>query len=508
MHGAGHGTRGGLRLEYPHAGPHRHVTGGGGLTPRTLLVLALLGTSCTAIVPPAPPPAGSPSAARLAQPAFAVGRRDYALVDRSRPNDARCTGDCAPRRLTTTVWFPRAAPGPHPVVLYSHGFFSTRRGGTYLAEWLAGLGYVVAAPDHPLTARATLRGRVVDDVVHQPQDLRFLLDTLLAWDERERPFPGAVDAERVGVVGLSLGGMTATLAAFDPRLRDPRIRAAVSIAGPLTVFGAPYFAGAAVDFLMVAGDADVVVDYATNAPLALERVPGGTLLTIAGASHAGFDDAAGGLLRVLGNPDTLACWWLDVTLDLHTGRDTLAELRGTGDGVLVPPVLPHPCQRRPPCGTLDPARQQLITQLAVGAFLDRVLAPDPARREAAARYLAGELAHDFPEARVAAAAPRIPLVGARAVRWARPYDGPHDRLPRAGSTPNRSGSRIRPCTSAGSATRRCAGSPTWPGAGTVRARAGGARGAARRAGRAARGEALRRALDELAERFAVPGRAP
>lgn len=108
-------------------------------------------------------------------------------------------------------------------------------GGTYLAEGLASRGYVVAAPDHPLTRRRAASRRI-EDVVQQPADLRIVIDRLLASRAGERPFD-QIDPQRIGVMGLSLGGMTATLAAFHPRLRDPRIGAAVSIAGPMTLSG-------------------------------------------------------------------------------------------------------------------------------------------------------------------------------------------------------------------------------------------------------------------------------
>jgi predicted dienelactone hydrolase len=372
--------------------------------PAPLLALLVLAAACT-VVPPAPPP-GSPNARLLAEGPFDVEHRDYALVDRSRPNDAR-TDDArrSPRRLTTTVWFPRGVAGPHPLVMYSHGFLSTRRGGAYLAEWLASRGYVVAAPDHPLTAHWAWGGRVIEDVVNQPADLSFVIDTILGWDDEERPFDGTIARERIGVMGLSLGGMTATLAAYHPRLRDPRIRAAVSIAGPMTIFGPEFFAAVPVPFVMIAGDQDVVIDYASNAPLVSERVAGGQLVTIAGGSHAGFDDLASGALRVLPNPDVLACWWLSLTLDLSDSRETLAALAGEESGDLIPASVARPCANAPPWSAIDPARQQLITKIAVGAFLDSQLAPDPTVRGVAAAYLLHDLARDFPEVRYEAAPP-------------------------------------------------------------------------------------------------------
>ena len=356
---------------------------------------------CAAIAPPEPP-RGSPSAERRAAGRFEVGRRDYTFVDTSRPNDARDGPNAEKRRtLVTTVWFPRDAPGSHPLVLYSHGYLATREGGAYLAEWLASRGYVVAAPDHPLTQRWAAHWTAVGDVVHQPADLSLVIDRILGWNDRERPFAGSVDPTRIGVMGLSLGGMTATLAAFHPRLHDARIRAAVSIAGPMTMFGARFFADVPIPFLLLAGDEDVVIDYATNAPLVLERVPDGRLVTIHGGNHLGFDDTSTGVLRALPNPDTEACWFLLWTLDLDRSRDTLAELGGSRVGLVVPSQIPRPCSTPAPFTAMSPIRQHLIAQLAVGAFFDSVFAPDEAARAAAANYLREDLARDIPEIRYA-----------------------------------------------------------------------------------------------------------
>ena len=43
--------------------------------------------------------------------------------------------------------------------------------------------------------------------------------------------PAPIDHDCVAAVGLSLGGLTSTLIAFHPTLRDPRVGVAVSIAG-------------------------------------------------------------------------------------------------------------------------------------------------------------------------------------------------------------------------------------------------------------------------------------
>jgi hypothetical protein len=199
--------------------------------------------------------------------------------------------------------------------------------------------------------------------------------------------------------------MTATMIAFDPQRRDPRIAAAVSIAGPLALFGPPYFTGPPVPFLMIAGDADVVIDYAANAPLAVERVPEGALLSIAGASHVGFDDVATGIPRLFGDPDRFACWWLALTLDVERSVALLARLDDTASGTLLPAAMLQPCRASAACRVMPAERQHAITTLAVGAFFDSRLSADPTTRALAATYLERDVARDFPEVRYASAPP-------------------------------------------------------------------------------------------------------
>ena len=229
-----------------------------------------------------------------------------------------------------------------------------------------------------------------------------MIDQILGSTTATAPFEGAVDPQRIGVMGLSLGGMTATLAAFHPRLRDARIRAAVSIAGPMTIFGTGFLAITPIPFLMLAGDEDVVIDYATNAPLVLERVPDGRLVTIHGGNHVGFDDSSTGVLRALPIPmprrAAFCCLW---TLDLSRGREPLAALGGPEAGLVVPseefpPLLGagavHGDEPRP---TAPQWRSSPSGHSSTAYFTDE------AARAATWGYLRKDLGRDFPEARYA-----------------------------------------------------------------------------------------------------------
>lgn len=359
--------------------------------PAGALALLLLACGCALLAKPQGPAVASESARRLEPGPYRVASADVDLDDRSRG-----------RVLATTVWWPEGVAGPAPLVVQAHGFLANRMGARYVARHLASHGWVVVAATHPTTTLFAPGGARLEDVVRQPGDVSFLLDRVIADDEGLPALP-SIDLARVAVMGHSLGGLTATLTAFHPRLRDPRVAAAISIAGPMAILEPRFFANARVPFLMIAGSDDVIVDWRSNAFVVLDRVPGGTLVLLAGASHTGFDDTMSGLPRVLDNPDAFGCWVLDHTLRLDTALEKLRAQSVEGDGIEFTRGLVRPCAEPPADVAMDPVRQQMITSLAVRAFLEQRLSPDPVVREAAARYLTDVLPHDFAEVSVTTA---------------------------------------------------------------------------------------------------------
>ena len=141
--------------------------GGGKVIASTALVL--VGAFFAAAPAVAAPvlPSARPSPAVAAIGTNAVGRIEQTFVDDSRPTKANDSFAGAPNRtLHTTIYYPAlgkpgdtvtadATPdrkhGPYPLILYSHG--SNSFGAEYeplLRQW-ASAGYVVAAPDYPLS---------------------------------------------------------------------------------------------------------------------------------------------------------------------------------------------------------------------------------------------------------------------------------------------------------------------------------------------------------------------
>ena len=235
--------------------------------------LIVLGVALLAVVyvatGPEGPPSGSVSQAALEAGSYGVGTAEVTLVDESRPTaENGAYGGAETRTLVTSLWFPdEAVEGGSPLIVYSHGFMSNREEGAYLAEALARQGYIVAAADYPLSNGAAPGGPNAADVVNQPGDVSFIIDSLIAMQGADKPFNGGVDASRIGVAGLSLGGLTSTLAGYHPRYRDERIRAVISIAGPAGMFTRRFFLTSSASLLMIGGTEDAVVDFATHAAI-------------------------------------------------------------------------------------------------------------------------------------------------------------------------------------------------------------------------------------------------
>jgi dienelactone hydrolase len=154
--------------------------------------------------------------------------------------------ESAPSPGTSHVF--HAADGPEPadlgerfpLVLFSHCNECVRYSSLTVAEHLASLGFVVAAPDH---VNGTLYDLLNDTSVgldfnflpQRVRDVTALLDTLL--DEGASVVPeslrGRLDGERVGMMGHSFGGITSGLVLQN----DPRVSAAAILAIPLAVTG-------------------------------------------------------------------------------------------------------------------------------------------------------------------------------------------------------------------------------------------------------------------------------
>ncbi len=252
---------------------------------------------------------------------YPVGIRTLELVDASRP----AADGAGPRPVTVEVYYPSTAagvagvprdiatvldiplietpayrdvpiaPGPFPLVLFSHGNNGIRIQSFYFGAHLASHGYVVASPDHHGNIFPDmLRGISDADVVaNRPRDMVFVLDELVARSNTPGDdLAGAIDADRVGISGHSFGGYTSfLLAAGDTR--EPRIKAIFPQA-PGAILPDEHFAGITVPTLIIGGSIDETTPFDSQQRRRFDALPTGAavvgLAEVRNAGHFTFSD--------------------------------------------------------------------------------------------------------------------------------------------------------------------------------------------------------------------------
>jgi predicted dienelactone hydrolase len=207
----------------------------------------------------------------------------------------------------------------YPLVLMSHGYRGWASHFSNLAENLASKGYVVAAIDHEDASFDSVRsfqmsfGNVMLD---RAQDQRQILTQLLAQAATDELGPASlIDADKVGLLGYSMGGFGALATAgapYDVTSKTikalpaqaltamgneggdvaPKIKALVTLAPWGTqpdnrAFAAADIAKITAPVLVISGDEDDVVNYDHGVSWLFDNLIGANrhLLTYQGARH-------------------------------------------------------------------------------------------------------------------------------------------------------------------------------------------------------------------------------
>ncbi|BCJ39395.1 hypothetical protein GCM10010168_63570 [Actinoplanes ianthinogenes] len=245
------------------------------------------------------------------------------------------------------------AAGGRPVILYSPGLGGDRGTGTALVEELAAHGYIVVTIDHTHDATEVEfpGGRVetgaippeIDDQVIaratavREADTRFVLDRLAVLNAGPGILRGALDLNRIGMFGHSLGGSTTAATMHD----DRRVKAGVNLDG--TLVGAAAVAGSGRPFLLLSSDHGAEPEDPTWDTFWANQRGWKRELTLSGSTHASFNDS-------------------------EVFYPQLAPVLGL-----------TPEQVMEQIGTLDPGRSVMLQRTCLRAFFDHHLRHRPSR---------------------------------------------------------------------------------------------------------------------------------
>jgi dienelactone hydrolase len=268
----------------------------------TRAVTATTGTEPTTAVDPTSQPAPPPSTTTIAasttappttartvpttiattttapptpQRPYPIATSTVTLVDPSRPTVSRGRTIAPSRTLTTLLWYPTVA-GRWPLIVFAHGFQVGPVPYTHLCEAWAAAGYVVAAPEFPLTD-AAVAGAALDeaDINNQPADVRFVAASLVAGG----PTSTRIDPAHIAMAGHSDGAETALAAGVEGGLR---IRAVIALAvSPLPSGGS----SGNPPLLVGQGDQDTINPPALGQAVFNQAARPRYLLNLIGAGH-------------------------------------------------------------------------------------------------------------------------------------------------------------------------------------------------------------------------------
>jgi predicted dienelactone hydrolase len=157
----------------------------------------------------------------------------------------------AGRTVPIKAYLPVDAPGPLPVIIFSHGLGGSRDGYQYLGEYWASHGYICVHLQHVGSDDSVWRGQArrqriqamrdavkdIDNSLNRPLDVSFAINRLEVLNvDGDSSWHNRLDLDQIGVAGHSYGAFTTlavagqTFVVGDGRfhsMADDRVKAAI-----------------------------------------------------------------------------------------------------------------------------------------------------------------------------------------------------------------------------------------------------------------------------------------
>ncbi|MEM9157863.1 MAG: acetylhydrolase [Verrucomicrobiota bacterium] len=154
------------------------------------------------------------------------------------------------REVPYLAYLPEELDGRHPVLVFSHGLGGSKKGGTYLGEYLSERGYVCFHIQHIGSDASIWEGKRGERQIvgamaaslkkpgnarNRFEDMPFVLDEIERLDGGEGALAGHLDLDKIGVMGHSYGARSVMVVSGERMsrlylsMKDDRVKAGLAL---------------------------------------------------------------------------------------------------------------------------------------------------------------------------------------------------------------------------------------------------------------------------------------
>lgn len=153
---------------------------------------------------------------------------------------------------------PYRRTGPYPLIVFGNGYLEPVSGYSNLLDYWVSQGYIVAAPEFPLSQTSAVGGPWEADILNQPGDLAASIDFLLKVNgTKSSPLFGMIDGSKIALAGQSDGGDAVLASGYNTCCTISSISAVISLSGAeLSSYPGSYFTKGGPPLLISQGTED------------------------------------------------------------------------------------------------------------------------------------------------------------------------------------------------------------------------------------------------------------
>ena len=189
---------------------------------------------------------------------------------------------------------PDRSAGSFPLVVFGNGYLEPPSAYSLILDYWASRGYIVAAPEFPLSQTDSVGGPWEADILNQPGDLSAAISLMVSQNATAAsPFFGLVNTGEIAVAGQSDGADDALAEGYNSCCKDARVKAVISLSGAeLSSYPGKYFTAPGPPLLVVQGTADTINPPSESQTVFASAGPPKYYLSLIGADHLdGYQEA-------------------------------------------------------------------------------------------------------------------------------------------------------------------------------------------------------------------------